>query len=235
MQPFPELVVYDDLDPCPYLPRRTARMPMQLPMRQLSGAELDARLAGGYRRVGELIYRTACPACQACEAIRVLVDEFRPSRTQQRVLRRGQASLRVELGPPLVDARRIELYNRHKAGRGLFAGDGPIDAPGYESFLVQTCCETLELRYYAEARLIGVAVADLGLTAMSAVYCYFDPAYARLSPGTYSVLQQIELCRAWGLRYLYLGYYIAQPCHMTYKANFRPHERLRQGCWSREG
>jgi leucyl-tRNA---protein transferase len=232
-QDLPTLVAYDELDPCPYLSGRTARLPLQYPLWPLSGRDLDERLAAGYRRLGEMVYRTACPACQACEAVRVLVDEFRPNRGQRRVWRKGQVSLRVELGPCRVDARRVRLYNGHKQSRGLDHGEGPITTEGYRSFLVETCCDSFELRYLSQDRLVGVAVADRGDESLSAVYCYFDPEFNRLSPGTFSVLQQIELCRSWGLKYLYLGYYIGEPCRMTYKATFRPHERLAGGEWLR--
>jgi arginyl-tRNA--protein-N-Asp/Glu arginylyltransferase len=227
----PQLLVYDDADVCAYLPDRTSRLLMEMPWRRLTRQELDQRLASGYRRTGALLYRTACPKCQACEALRVLVEDFVPNRTQRRVFRRGEETFRVEIGDPAADPLRVELYNRHKVSRDLFASDGLIDLAGYESFLVESCCETFELRYYQGDELIGVAVADRGQTAMSAVYCYFSPDYARLSLGTYSILKQLEFCRQWGLRHLYLGYYIAEPCRMTYKANFRPHERLIAGRW----
>ena len=42
-----------------------------------------------------------------------------------------------------------------------------------------------------------------------------------------------EACRAWGLRYLYLGLYVADCRHLAYKARFLPHERLIQGEWRR--
>jgi arginine-tRNA-protein transferase len=129
----------------------------------------------------------------------------------------------------------VELYNLHKAARDLARDEGPIDLAGYRSFLVESCCETFEMQYFLGGDLVGVAVADHGETALSAVYCYFDPAYAQLSLGTYSILTQIALCRAWGLRYLYLGYYIGERCRMTYKANFRPHERLVRGEWTAGG
>jgi arginine-tRNA-protein transferase len=35
----------------------------------------------------------------------------------------------------------------------------------------------------------------------------------------------------WGLRYLYLGLYIAESLHMRYKARFVPHQRLLDGKW----
>ncbi len=40
-------------------------------------------------------------------------------------------------------------------------------------------------------------------------------------------------CRTWGLRYLYLGLYIAECPSMAYKATYLPHERLLHGRWQR--
>ena len=49
----------------------------------------------------------------------------------------------------------------------------------------------------------------------------------------FSILKQIELCRRMNIRYLYLGLFIADNRHMSYKARFRPHERLVAGTWTR--
>jgi arginine-tRNA-protein transferase len=81
--------------------------------------------------------------------------------------------------------------------------------------------------------LVGVAINDRGDDALSAVYCYYDPDYAKLSLGAYSILKAIDVCRTWGLRYLYLGLYIAACNPMRYKATYFPHERLIDGKWQR--
>jgi arginine-tRNA-protein transferase len=227
----PELVVYDRPQRCPYLRERVARMPLRLPARALDREELDERLAAGDRRQGYVLYRTACPSCQACEPIRLDVHQFVPNRTQRRILRRGDSDLRVEVGPPVADARRVELYNAHKRERRLNDGQPPIDIEGYRDFLVHTCCDSFELRYFMHGELVGVAITDRGARALSAVYCCYDPRFASLSLGTYSILKQLELCKTWGLRYLYLGLYIAQSATMAYKARFVPHERLLGGRW----
>jgi leucyl-tRNA---protein transferase len=227
----PELVVYDKPQRCPYLRDRVARMPLRLPSRALDREELDERLEQGDRRQGFVLYRTACPTCAACEPIRLDVHRFKPSAAQRRVLRRGDRALSVEIGPTVLDARHIELYNAHKQGRHLDDGQPPIDADGYRDFLVNTCCDTFELRYYLGAELVGVAITDRGARALSAVYCCYDPRYQRLGIGTFSILKQLELCQTWGLRYLYLGLYIAESEKMAYKARFLPHERLVNGRW----
>lgn len=159
------------------------------------------------------------------------MSAFKPDKTQRRVFRRGEAVIATEVGRPSTSREKVELYNRHKIERGLLVGNELIDAIGYDQFLVETCADTIELSYRYEDTLIGVAVADRASGALSAVYCFFDADYARLSPGTYSILKQVALCQAWGLRYLYLGLYVADCDSMAYKARYLPHERLIDGEW----
>src|SRR5262245_61608911 len=230
MQP-QEIVVFDTPHPCSYLPGRTARLPYRHPVAVLAPEQFDERLAEGDRRSGVFLYRTQCPACRACQPIRLDVEHFRPDATQRRMQRRGDEQLTVEVGPPQVDARRVELFNLHRDGRGLASGDVPIDQQSYAEFLTDTCCETLELSYWHAGRLVGVAIADAGRHSLSAVYCYYDPAFRLLSLGTYSILREIALCLATRRRYLYLGFFIADSPHMSYKSRFRPHQRLIGGEW----
>jgi len=227
----PELVVYDEPMACPYLPGQRARLPMRLPTRWLTAAEFDSRLQAGDRRQGVLLYRTSCEACQACEPARIDVDAYKERRTPRRIFRRGQEKIDVEIGPPEFSPERLALYNLHKRGRGLASSEEAMDEPGYRAFLVETCCDTFEIRYRVAGELIGVAIVDRAATALSAVYFYFNPDYAALSPGVFSILKQIELCRRWGLKYLYLGFYISACPSMAYKARYRPHERLIDGVW----
>ena len=229
----PERLVYDELTRCPYLPGQTARLPMRLPSRRLTPEELARRLHAGDRREGVLLYRPRCPTCCACEPLRIDINEFEPNKTQRRVLRAGDNALQTRVGRPTVTLDRVVLYNRHKVGRGLLFGNDLIDSHGYVQFLVESCVDSIELSYRLNGKLIGVAVADRAADALSAVYCYYDPRYSRLSPGVYSILKQVELCRQWGLRYLYLGLYVAGSHTMEYKSRYLPHERLINSAWRR--
>ncbi len=212
-------------------------MPLWHQVSRLPPEYVDQRLAEGDRRVGRMLYRTTCPSCSACEPLRVLVDEFKPTKSQRRAAARWEGLGRVEVGPPTVTDEKLALYNRHKFGRNLAKDDAnPMDEAGYAGWLCVSCCETLEMRYYVGDRLVGVGIVDVGATSMSSVYFYFDPdpEVARLSPGVYSTLQEIDLCRQTGRSYLYLGLYVADCVHLNYKAGFGPHERLVGGAWRRE-
>jgi arginine-tRNA-protein transferase len=71
-----------------------------------------------------------------------------------------------------------------------------------------------------------VGICDETRSAWSAVYFYYDPDYAALSPGVANVLFQIDLARHRGLDHVYLGYYVNGCRSMGYKSLFRPSERL---------
>ncbi len=227
----PVLLVHDGLNECPYLPDQIARTPMEYPIRPLTRDEVDRRLAAGYRRQGVLLYHVACPSCSACEPIRLRVAAFEPNKTQRRILRRGRSFFEVEIGEPEYSDERLALYNRHKFERGLARTDLPMSPDGYRSFLVERCCDAIEIRYSHGGALAAIAVCDRGATSLSAVYTYYDPKLASLSPGAFSILTQIELCKAWNLPLMYLGLYIAGSEHMRYKGSYLPHERRIDGQW----
>jgi len=228
-----EIVVFDTPHACSYLSGRIARLPYRHPLERLAPEQFDERLAQGDRRSGVYLYRTECPQCRACQPIRLNVESFRPNATQRRMQRRGDSLLTLRIGPPIVDRSRVRLFNLHRDGRGLANGDSPLDEEAYAEFLTETCCETLELTYWHQNRLVAVAITDAGRDSLSAVYCFYDPAFNLLSLGTYSILRQVEFCRATHRDYLYLGFYIAESPHMSYKARFRPHERLIDDEWAK--
>ena len=229
-----EKLVYDGLQSCPYLEGQVARMPLYRQLRRLGLAATDARFARAERRVGVCLYHTACPTCRACEGIRIPVATFRPTKSQRRTKRKGDEAFRVEYGRATFTDEKLALFNKHKAQRGLIATDDEMVTPlGYASWLVHSCVHTMEMRYYLHDQLAAVGVVDLGLRGASSVYFYFDPdpEVARLSPGVYSVLRELDLCRQTGREHLYLGLYVRDCRHLSYKANYHPHERLVDGDW----
>ena len=102
----------------------------------------------------------------------------------------------------------------------------------YAQFLLQSRVNTRLVEFRdAENVLRMVSIIDLLDDGLSSVYTFFDPDVPGASYGTYNILWQIAQCRALGLPYLYLGYWIEESEKMAYKVNFRPIEALRRGRW----
>ena len=113
-----ETIVYDALEPCPYLADQVSRLPLRYQRLRPTASDFDHSLSLGDRRVGQMLYRTACPTCTACEPIRIPVASFKPTRSQRKLLKKN-ADIRVELGPAVFTEERLLLFNRHKFERGL--------------------------------------------------------------------------------------------------------------------
>jgi arginine-tRNA-protein transferase len=223
---------------CAYLPDRMATLEYRL-LLDVTPAELDALLARGWRRFGPAYFRPACSGCRECVPLRVLVDRFRPSKSQRRVWNKVSSRLRVERGRPKIDEARLDLYHRWHAAQGG-KRDWPADLLDAEEYYHQFAFPHPageEMAYWdddppggGEPRLVGVAITDVTPLALSAVYTYYDPAYAKLSLGTASVLFQVERARQEGRPFVYLGFRVEGCPSSVYKARFRPHQLLAGPC-----
>lgn len=223
-------VITDNTSPCSYLSGQTAKLPMQLPTQAVTPANFDQLMNAGYRRSGAFYYNTQCPRCTACEPLRIDVNRIQFTRSQRRVLQRAD-ELRLELSEPLVEKRRVELFNLHRHGRNLAQDNFDIGVEDYRSFLLNARNQSLELSLWKEELLLSVAITDIGANCLSAVYCCFDPKYSQFSLGTLSILYQIEMARTANLQWLYLGFHVAANKHLAYKARFKPHQRRINGQW----
>jgi len=214
-------------EPCPYL-SGLASTTETLLMTGVSPPELETLLERGWRRFGPIYFRPVCTGCHECVSVRVPVEEFLPSVNLKRVLKRT-GHLRLSVGPPVSDPERLALYRRWHRDRERERGWKP-DGIGAESYAMQFCFPhpaAREFAYYDGDRLVAVGIADETPRALSAVYCYHDPAYARLSLGTCNVLRAIAYAQERGLHHVYLGYRVEGCASLRYKGRFRPQERLR--------
>ncbi len=217
---------------CSYLDNRIANLPLKLPSRLLTLDEFDQALASGIRRSGVFLYHTACQECSACEPSRVDVRKFIWRDSFKRVLKRGDRSLTIRAGRPVIDELRLSIFNLHRTQRGLGDPDTQYRSDDYASFLVDTCLpQTIEWSFWIGEVLVGIAIVDCGRTSISAVYTFFDPMYSKLSLGSYSILKQIEYARDSGKQYAYLGMVVLENPHLNYKTKFMPQERWIQGNW----
>ena len=101
----------------------------------------------------------------------------------------------------------------------------------YQHFLLQSNVTTDLVEFREQGELRIVSLVDRLADGLSSVYTFFEPGVDGASYGTFNILWQIERCRALGVSYLYLGYWIAESRKMAYKSTFRPIEGLVDGDW----
>lgn len=218
--------------PCGYISGRMARTVFVDPDLAMDSRLYTLLATHGFRRNGPHVYRPHCEGCRACVPLRIPVAEFRPDRGQTRVWKRNQ-DLRVDLQIASNQPEHFALYKRYLKARHAGGGMDTSGEPEYVHFLMNSWGRTWMAAMHLGEQLVGVAVMDELDDGLSAVYTFFEPELAQRSLGTFAILWQIEEARRRGLRWLYLGYWIAQSRKMAYKERFRPHERLGADGWQR--
>jgi arginine-tRNA-protein transferase len=237
---------------CGYLPDRQWSLEYEY-VGAMTPAEYLQRLLQGWRRFGCMLFRPACPSCQACQSLRVIVDRFRPDRGQKRTRRTNAGAIELRIGKPTASKANLALYDRYHAFQSLHKGwpQHPAKDPaGYAESFVHHPFPVEEWCYYLDGRLVGVGYVDVmpknllpsplageglgarGSGGLSAIYFFYDPEERPRSLGIYNVLCVIEETRRRKLPFAYLGYYVEGSSGMEYKTRFTPNQlRGADGEW----
>ena len=206
---------------CSYLADRQEQLLVILEPSCYSSEKFEALLALGFRRSGDQIYRPHCPVCSACKSVRVLAQQFSPTKSQKRKLNKAKSQFTVTYS----QQERLEyypLYSKYISQRHQDGSMYPPEQSQYQSFLF---CQWLPITFielWHQEKLIAVAVTDCMNNAISAIYTFFDPDFEHFSLGTLMILEQIKFAQLHNKDFVYLGYQIDECAKMRYKTQFLP-------------
>ena len=217
--------------PCPYLPGRTERKVFARLGGNLAQPLSEALTHSGFRRSQSIAYRPACEGCSACVSVRIKASQFESSRSQKRILKRGDDLVRAEVTAEATREQfallRTYLDSRHPGG-----GMSDMGLFDYVAMVEETPVDTRIVEYRgAGGALIACALTDRLKDGLSIVYSFFHPGEDARSLGTFMILDHVRAAQAQNLPYVYLGYWVRGSETMDYKIRFTPLEALGQNGW----
>lgn len=205
---------------CSYLPNEQATTLFVDPQIDIDNESYGLLANLGFRRSGEHVYRPHCASCRSCVSVRIDVTRFSLSRSQRRLLKRNR-DLTIELRTAEYSEEHFALYKSYMQHRHAGSSMDDEDPDHYCRMMLASWCDTRLIVIRQHQQLMAVAITDWLEDGLSAVYTYYDPEEDKRGLGIFSILQQVEIARLHGIRYVYLGYWIEQCDKMAYKNNFK--------------
>jgi arginyl-tRNA--protein-N-Asp/Glu arginylyltransferase len=239
--------------PCPYLAGMEERKVFTHLVGERAGELNNILTHGGFRRSQSIAYRPACEGCRSCVSVRVVANDFRPTRGMRRIMRRN-ADIVAEMRVAVPTSEQYSIFRAYLDSRHRDGGMADMTVLDYAMMVEDSHIETRVIEYRrremprdAPARaangregargvpgdLVAVALTDVLGDGLSMVYSFFEPDEAVRSLGTLMVLDHIARARRMGLAYVYLGYWVRGSRKMDYKSRFLPQERLMPDGWAR--
>lgn len=214
---------------CGYLPEQSEQLLVYADEEPISAELYTVLQAQGFRRSEHFVYRPHCGECKQCQPIRVEVDKVKLSRSQKRV-RNKNDHLLVRL-----TERQGDYYPLYQKYVNTIHKDGimyPATTEQLSSFSQCSWLPQYFIEVYDQDKLIAVAICDITLDGLSAVYSFYDPDYQSQSLGTFLIIKQIEIATLLRKEFLYLGYFIKDCTKMNYKNKFTPYQIFQNGFWA---
>jgi arginine-tRNA-protein transferase len=228
--------------PCPYLEGFQERKVFTHLVGDKAGELNDLLTHGGFRRSQSIAYRPACDLCRACVSVRVIADEFQPSRNMRKVAQRN-ADLVGEMRNAIPTSEQYSVFRAYLDARHHDGGMADMTVLDYAMMVEDSHVTTRIIEYRRRTPdsgitgkggdLIAAALTDILGDGLSMVYSFFEPGEQDRSLGTFMILDHIARARSMGLPYVYLGYWIDGSSKMGYKGRFLPQQRLAPNGWLR--
>ncbi len=229
--------------PCPYLDGQFERKVFTYLVGDKALEMNDLLTQDGFRRSQNVAYRPACEICRACISVRILAQEFLPTRNMRRVLERNS-----DLIGTIHDAEpsneQYSVFRSYLDTHHCRSSMSDMTVSEYAMMVEDTHVDTKVIEYRrrgpdscitgkGHGKLMAVALTDKMADGLSMVYSYYHPEMDDQSLGTFMILDHIARARAMSLPYVYLGYWVHGSRKMNYKIRFMPQEHLGLKGWER--
>ena len=139
---------------------------------------------GGFRRSQSIAYRPACETCRACVSVRVVAEDFRPTRGMRRIAQRNH-DLIGEMRVAVPTTEQYSVFRSYLNSRHRDGGMADMTVLDYAMMVEDSHVETRIIEYRrrgpdssingrGHGDLLAVALTDVLVDGLSMVYSFFE-------------------------------------------------------------
>lgn len=192
--------------------------------------EYESLIKLGFRRSHNILYNQVCDSCNLCKSIRISCLNFKPSKSEKRVLKKNcnvfQKNLKAE--PSLKQFKLFKKYLKFKHDKSEM---NEMNYDDYKKMMEAPGIETQIYEYYYQDELAACVISDFLDDAISMVYSFYSENFLKNSMGKFMILDHFELANKLNKKYVYLGYWVEGCDKMDYKSKFNSSEILINNKW----
>lgn len=161
-----------------------------------------------------------CVGCNLCKPLRINLNNFSPSKHQNRLLKKNR-DLSFEITGISTNNEHFGLYKKYTANRHP---NSPMNGIGYEDFKrrLNSCTHLGLLKN--KGTLVGFTVFKQHKDAITYEYAVYDPDLQKRSLGTALGLKLIGYAQKQGIKHMYLGEINLESQVFKYKAQYEGSE-----------
>ena len=185
----------------------------------------------GFRRVENWMYRPACDNCNACKSYRVIIDQFKLTKSLKRIVN-NLNNVEMKIVNNIATGEHYKLFKKYQSKRHTGGSMSYMTENDFISMIEITSVDTFLMEFRDGFKnLLGVILIDIHKKTLSAVYSFFNPDYQNFGLGNFMITKCLMYGKDNNYEYLYLGYYIKEVSSMAYKIRFKPGQVLEGKKW----
>src|SRR6202050_2249835 len=138
---------------------------------------------GGFRRSQSIAYRPACESCRACVSVCVVANDFRPTQSMRRIVRRN-ADIASKMRIAVPTSEQYAIFRAYLDSRHRDGGMADMTVLDYAMMVEDSHIETRIIEYRRRepgtsmakrgpGDLLAVALTDVLGDGLSMVYSFF--------------------------------------------------------------
>ena len=215
--------------PCPYI---AGRFEKRIATDISYNSSIHDELAiNGFRRVENWMYRPACDNCNACKSYRVIIDQFKLTKSLKRIVN-NLINVNMKIVNNTATDEHFNLFKKYQSERHTGGSMSNMTEDDFISMIEISSVESYMMEFRDNFNnLLGVILMDIHKKTLSAVYSFFNPDYNKFGLGNLMITKCLIYGKNNQYKYLYLGYYIKEVSSMAYKLRFKPGQIFEGGKW----